>query len=114
MPRKSLELPPAVARNFVRDMRAFFAEKNTIKAYAIAAQQLHALREHYSGKLRISDQCRACAKSAIWQVHNGSSNTMASLIGKGRTSRCVTKNEFAADQRYFLAGALGAEDADYL
>jgi hypothetical protein len=45
MPRKSLELPPAVARNFVRDMRAFFTEKNTIKAYAIAAQQLHALRE---------------------------------------------------------------------
>jgi hypothetical protein len=55
MPRKQLEVPPAVARNFVRDMRAYFAEKNTIKADAIAAQQLHALREHYNGKLRISD-----------------------------------------------------------
>jgi hypothetical protein len=29
--------------------------QNTIKADAIAAQQLHALREHYSGKPRISD-----------------------------------------------------------
>jgi hypothetical protein len=26
--RKPLELPPAIARDFVRDMRAFFAEKN--------------------------------------------------------------------------------------
>jgi hypothetical protein len=55
MPRKQLDVPPAVARNFIRDMRAYFAEKNTIKADAIAAQQLHALREHYSGKPRISD-----------------------------------------------------------
>ena len=55
MPRKQLEVPPAVARNFVRDMRAYFAEKNTIKADAIAAQQLHALREHYNGKLRLAD-----------------------------------------------------------
>jgi hypothetical protein len=55
MPRKPLELPPVVARNFVRDMRAFFAERNTITADAIAARQLHALREHYSGKLRLTD-----------------------------------------------------------
>ena len=55
MPRKPIDLPPAVARNFVRDMRAFFAEKNTIKRDAIAAQQLHSLREHYSGKLRLTD-----------------------------------------------------------
>ena len=41
MPRKPLELPLAVARAFVRDMRAFFAV-NTIKADAIAAWQLYA------------------------------------------------------------------------
>jgi hypothetical protein len=55
MPRKELELPPAVARNFVRDMRAFFAEKDTVKKDGIAAGTLHMLREHYPGKLRISD-----------------------------------------------------------
>jgi hypothetical protein len=31
MPRKQLEVPPAVARAFVKDMKAFFAEKNAIK-----------------------------------------------------------------------------------
>jgi hypothetical protein len=36
-------------------MRAFFAEKNTIKADGIAARQLHALKQHYAGKLRLSD-----------------------------------------------------------
>ena len=45
MPRKPIELPPAVARNFVRDMRAF-AENNTIKADAIAARQIHVLRQY--------------------------------------------------------------------
>jgi hypothetical protein len=37
-------IPPAVARRFVEDLRAFFAEKNTIKTDEIAARQLHALR----------------------------------------------------------------------
>ena len=56
MPRKPLELPPAVARAFVRDMRAFFAcGHDTIKADGIAAMQLHALRQHFSGKLRLTD-----------------------------------------------------------
>jgi hypothetical protein len=50
-----MELPPAVARNFVRDMQACFAEKNRIKADEIAARQLHALRQHYAGKLRLTD-----------------------------------------------------------
>jgi hypothetical protein len=36
-------------------MHAFFAEKNAIKADAIAAQHLHALRQHYAGKLRLTD-----------------------------------------------------------
>jgi hypothetical protein len=55
MPRKPIELPPAVARAFVRDMKAFFAEKNAIKTDGIAARQLHALRQYYSGKLKLSD-----------------------------------------------------------
>lgn len=55
MPRKPIELPPAVARGFVADMRAFHAEKNTIKADGIAARQLHALKQHYSGKRRLTD-----------------------------------------------------------
>jgi hypothetical protein len=37
MPHKPIELPPAVARRFVEDMRAFFAEKSTIEADEIAA-----------------------------------------------------------------------------
>ena len=36
-------------------MRAFFAETNRIKADEIAARQLHALRQHYNGKLRLTD-----------------------------------------------------------
>ena len=52
---KKLELPPDVARRFVEDMRAFFAEPNAIKRDEIAARQLHALKQHYSGKLRLFD-----------------------------------------------------------
>jgi hypothetical protein len=55
MPRKQLEVPPAVARSFARDMRAFFAEKNSIKKDEIAARQLHALRQHHASKLRLID-----------------------------------------------------------
>jgi hypothetical protein len=36
-------------------MRSFHAEPNAIKADEIAARQLHALRQHYTGKLRLSD-----------------------------------------------------------
>jgi hypothetical protein len=53
MPSKPIELPIAVATAFVRDVHAFFAEKSTIKADAIAAQQLHALMQH-NGKLRLA------------------------------------------------------------
>jgi hypothetical protein len=55
MPRKQLEVPPAVARAFVEDMKAFFAEKNAIKRDEIAARQLYALKQHYTGKLRLFD-----------------------------------------------------------
>lgn len=37
-------------------MRAFFKAGGTgVKADGIAAMQLHALKEHYSGKLRLTD-----------------------------------------------------------
>ena len=56
--RAPLELPPAVARSFIKDLRAFHAEPNAIKRDEIAARQLHALRA-YQGprerKLRLSD-----------------------------------------------------------
>jgi hypothetical protein len=58
MPRKQLEVPPAVARAFVEDMRAFFAEKNAIKRDEIAARQLHVLRAYdppRAKKLRLSE-----------------------------------------------------------
>jgi hypothetical protein len=43
MPLKPIELPRAVARRSVDDMRAFHAEDNAIKRDEIAARQLHAL-----------------------------------------------------------------------
>jgi hypothetical protein len=58
MPRKPIELPPALARAFVKDMLAFFAEKNAIKRDEIAARQLRALRGYSpprAKKLRLSD-----------------------------------------------------------
>lgn len=56
MPSKPIELPPEVAKAFIRDMRAFFAAGGTgVKADGIAAMQLHALKERYNGKLRITD-----------------------------------------------------------
>jgi hypothetical protein len=58
MPLKLIELPPAVARRFVEDMRAFHAEPNAIKRDEIAARQLYALRDYQEprqGKLRLSD-----------------------------------------------------------
>ena len=57
-PSKPLDLPPSVARAFVRDMKAYFAEENQIKRDAIAVRQLHALKEHQGPRekaLRLSD-----------------------------------------------------------
>jgi hypothetical protein len=55
---KPLEPPPKVARGFFNDLCAFHAEKDAIKADAIAARQLHALRQ-YQGprkkRLRLAD-----------------------------------------------------------
>ena len=56
--RKPLDLPPAVARAFVKDMEAYFAEENRLKRDEIALRQLHVLREHQGPReetLRLSD-----------------------------------------------------------
>jgi hypothetical protein len=58
MPSKPIELPPAVARAFVKDMKAFFKEKDAIKADEIAARQLRALKPYSpprGKKLRLFD-----------------------------------------------------------
>jgi hypothetical protein len=57
MPRKPIELPPAVARRFVEDMHAYLAEKSAIKRDEIAARQRHLLLEHMpvKTKLRLTD-----------------------------------------------------------
>ena len=56
MPPKPLELTPAVARQFIRDMKAFFAcGHDTIKADGIAVGTLHSLKQRYNGKLRLTD-----------------------------------------------------------
>jgi len=57
-PAKQLDLPPEVARAFVRDMTAYFAEDDQIRRNAIAASRLHALKQHQGPrdqKLRLSD-----------------------------------------------------------
>jgi hypothetical protein len=43
---KAIELPPEVARRFLEDMRAFYAEKNPIKRDEIAGRQMSALMEY--------------------------------------------------------------------
>ena len=58
MPRKQIELSPAVARRSFKDLRAFFEEKNTIKADGIAARQLQVLRRYrwpHDKKLKLTD-----------------------------------------------------------
>jgi hypothetical protein len=55
---KPLDLPPAVTRAFMADMKAFHAEKNAIVRDEIAARQMAALRR-YQGRrekpLRLTD-----------------------------------------------------------
>ena len=55
---QTMELPPEIARRFFKDLRAFFAENDSIKADGIAARQLQALRIHLGHrdkKLRLAD-----------------------------------------------------------
>jgi hypothetical protein len=54
MPLKPLDLPMEVAKAFVKDMRAYFAEPNAIKRDEIAARQLHALRGYQGPREKAS------------------------------------------------------------
>jgi hypothetical protein len=58
MPPKPIELPPAVARSFLEDMRAYFGEKNAIKRDEIASRAAWLLQPHLpprQRKLRLFD-----------------------------------------------------------
>jgi hypothetical protein len=55
MPRKPIELPPAVARAFVRDMEAFFAEKNQIRPTRSRLANSMRSSSTTSGKLKLTD-----------------------------------------------------------
>ena len=58
MPRKPIEIPPAAARSFVKDMRAYHATNNSIKKDEIAARQAWLLSEHLGPRekpLRLSN-----------------------------------------------------------
>ena len=46
MPRKPIEVPPAAAHSFVKDMRAYHATSDTTKKDEIAARQAWLLSEH--------------------------------------------------------------------
>ena len=50
MIKEVLKVAPALWK-----ARAFFVEKNAIKVDAIAAQQLHALKQHDNSKLKLRD-----------------------------------------------------------
>ncbi len=55
--REPIELPPAVAKAFVRDMKAYFRAKDPLKQDEIAALASWALKQHLprGTKLRITD-----------------------------------------------------------
>jgi hypothetical protein len=54
--REPIELPPAIARAFLDDMRAFHAAgHDAIKKDEVAARQFWLLKQHWNGKLRIAD-----------------------------------------------------------
>jgi hypothetical protein len=56
--RGPLELPPAVARSFMADLKAYFAETNGHKRDEIASRQVYALnnnRRPRDPKVRLSD-----------------------------------------------------------
>jgi hypothetical protein len=81
MPRKQFEVPPAAARSFFQDMRAFFAEKNSIKADEIAACQIHVLRQ--PGKAWTADQ----ATRRESDIKKKGPDCLAKK-GRPRSSRC--------------------------
>ena len=55
MPRKPIDMPPAAAKAFMRDLKAFFAEPDIHKRDLIAGDQMRALWEHQRpGDRRVS------------------------------------------------------------
>jgi hypothetical protein len=46
MARTPIEIPPTAAKAFMRDLQAFFEEKNLYRRDMIAGDQMRALREH--------------------------------------------------------------------
>lgn len=52
---RDIDLPPEVARAFVEDMKAYFAEENPVLRDQIAVLQMRSLQAHYKGKLRLDD-----------------------------------------------------------
>jgi hypothetical protein len=53
-----IEIPPGVARRFVEDMCAYFAETNPIKRDEIAGRQMSVLRQYQGPRerpVRIAD-----------------------------------------------------------
>ena len=56
--RAPLEIPPTVARQFMADLQAYYAESDAVKRDEIAARQLHALRQYQrprEQKFRLAD-----------------------------------------------------------
>jgi hypothetical protein len=62
MPRKPLELPRAIARAFIEDMRAFFAETHATKRDEITARQLSALRAYNPPSAKKTSQSLTCTR----------------------------------------------------
>jgi hypothetical protein len=58
MARKPIELPPKVAKTFVKHMRAYYAEPSAIKRDKIAGDAAHLLKPYLpprDRKLRLPD-----------------------------------------------------------
>ena len=56
--RAPLEIPPTVARQFMADLQAYYAESDAAKRDEIAGRQLHALRQYQrprEQKFRLAD-----------------------------------------------------------
>jgi hypothetical protein len=58
MPSKQFDLPMQMAKAFVHDMSAYFAEPNAIKRDEIAGRQAWLIAQHFRGKVR-TDSIRA-------------------------------------------------------
>jgi hypothetical protein len=50
MPRKQLEVPPAVAQAFAKHMRAYYAEPSAIKRDKIAGDAAHLPKPYLPGE----------------------------------------------------------------